>query len=343
MGSSPSKPPRSGDSSDFDRDQYLKFKSNDNGLGDALAMPSDTPQRRHSQNLGELSNSLAAPSSRPHRRTRSAVHRRPDAPPPYPSITSIPPSVPPVGEEGGGLSLDHPQMPIRQDSKENALETLRKYDTVILMDDSRSMEGPLWAEARNALSVLAEIAVTYDSDGIDLYFLNDVRYGKGLKDAAAVNRLFKDVQPSGATPIGQGLESLILPYLEKLEKARKRHGRGDALALQRVKPVNYIVITDGAPTDEPEEVIVAAAKRLDAHHYPLTQLGIQFVQIGRSRKAAAYLQELDDALGTTRGIRDIVDTTPYSGEQLTAETLIKILLGGINRRVDRRGAAAVMD
>jgi hypothetical protein len=36
--------------------------------------------------------------------------------------------------------------PMRQDSKENALETLRKYNTVFLVDDSRSMCGQLWSE-----------------------------------------------------------------------------------------------------------------------------------------------------------------------------------------------------
>ena len=35
--------------------------------------------------------------------------------------------------------------------------------------------------------------------------------------------------------------------------------------------------------------------------------------------------------------QDIVDTTPYTGQQLTTEALTKILLGGINRRVDKRG------
>jgi hypothetical protein len=36
--------------------------------------------------------------------------------------------------------------PMRQDSKENALETLRKYNTVFIVDDSRSMCGQLWSE-----------------------------------------------------------------------------------------------------------------------------------------------------------------------------------------------------
>jgi hypothetical protein len=37
----------------------------------------------------------------------------------------------------------------------------------------------------------------------------------------------------------------------------------------------------------------------------------------------------------------MVDTTPYTGS-LDTTTLIKILLGGINRRVDRKGGESVL-
>lgn len=39
-------------------------------------------------------------------------------------------------------------------------------------------------------------------------------------------------------------------------------------------------------------------------------------------------------------LQDIVDTTPYIGT-LNGDALIKILLGGVNRRVDKHGAAAI--
>lgn len=35
---------------------------------------------------------------------------------------------------------------MRQQSKEDALETLRKYNTVLIIDDSASMQGTLWRE-----------------------------------------------------------------------------------------------------------------------------------------------------------------------------------------------------
>ncbi|KAL4267402.1 VWFA domain-containing protein [Pleurotus pulmonarius] len=229
--------------------------------------------------------------------------------------------------------------PMRRETAENALETLRKFDTVIIVDDSKSMSGPLWKEASNALAALAQTAGDYDTDGIDVHFLNDERVGRGLKNARDVNRLFNSVRPGGISLIGEKLEELLLQYLDMIEAAKDS---GDPATLKAIKPTNFIVITDGVPTDDPESVIVNAAKRLDARGFPLSQLGIQFVQIGQSPKATEFLQELDNGLAATHGIRDIVDTTPFIGGDLTSEVLTKILLGGINRRVDTKGAGAVM-
>lgn len=88
---------------------------------------------------------------------------------------------------------------------------------------------------------------------------------------------------------------------------------------------------------------MAAARRLDKGNFRLSQVGIQFVQVGADPKATRFLIKLDDALTNEHGIRDIVDTTPSSALSgaLSADNLIKILLGGINRRVDRNGGGSV--
>ena len=74
------------------------------------------------------------------------------------------------------------------------------------------------------------------------------------------------------------------------------------------------------------------------------RVGIQFVQIGNDKGAQNYLKVLDDDKGLNN-IRDIVDTTQYTKGPLDAspETVIKILLGGINRRVDNEGAAGAIN
>jgi hypothetical protein len=90
-------------------------------------------------------------------------------------------------------TAEYLQAPIRRESLENALEILRKYDTVFVVDDSSSMRGKRWEEvsldcfgelgpveltsgdnpqARHALSTLADVTTRYDTDGIDICFLN---------------------------------------------------------------------------------------------------------------------------------------------------------------------------
>jgi len=229
---------------------------------------------------------------------------------------------------------------------------LRNFDTVVIVDDSSSMANDRsdpkcerrWDQARDALSGLFEIAAQYDTNGIDIHFLNSKKVGQNVQTAKDVKRLFDSVRPRGITPIGLKLEKLLLPYLALIERAhdedQKLLSEGiEGRNLECIKPVNYIILTDGAATDDPESVIIAAAKRLDARNFPLSQVGIQFVQIGTDRFATYFLRELDDELTSHHHIRDMVDTTPYSPDkgQLSTRDVIKILIGGINRRIDKKG------
>jgi hypothetical protein len=63
-----------------------------------------------------------------------------------------------------------------------------------------------------------------------------------------VKRLFMDIVPKGITPIGEKLEELLLSYLDKIENAKAREAAGDLTAMKAIKPVNFIVLTDGAPS-----------------------------------------------------------------------------------------------
>ncbi|KAJ7936693.1 hypothetical protein B0H13DRAFT_1589372 [Mycena leptocephala] len=235
---------------------------------------------------------------------------------------------------------------------ENALEILRKYDTVILMDDSGSMTLPgsrrgftRWEEAGEALEALAETAQQYDTDGIDIHFLNHPIAALNMKSSEDVRSVFKSVEASGATPTGERLDQILKPILLRLEAADiqddgtpTRKGSKEV-----IKRVNLIVITDGEATDDPKTPIIDAAERLAKLRNLCmiqlnpSQVGIQFVQIGNDSAATRALKELDDDLQKKVNIRDIVDTTPYSKlNPVTADGLIKVLLGGINRRIDEQ-------
>jgi Mg-chelatase subunit ChlD len=205
---------------------------------------------------------------------------------------------------------------------------LKEYDTIIIVDDSGSMAS-LWGQARKALAKLAAIASRYDTDGIEIRFLNNTgRTGNQqvkvnrLISEQDVERLFDQVKPYGATPLGMCLEDVTQSLLRALERG------------ETCKKTNYLVITDGIPTDDAEGAIVQIARRLDRAYATLSQAGIQFIQIGTDGGARKFLETLDNDLKEKYGIRDMVDTEPYTTGELSAAKLTKLLLGGINRKVD---------
>ncbi|KAF7373496.1 hypothetical protein MSAN_00559500 [Mycena sanguinolenta] len=264
---------------------------------------------------------------------------------------SLPDAPPPYDEVAGVKSTKYfpenkpPRLNKRRASMENDLETLRRYDTVILVDDSLSMTMcgskrgvTRWQEASNALADLAPAAQQYDSDGIDIHFLNHPRAETGLKTSDAVRKVFDSVTPDGFTPTGDRLHQLLSPYLTRLTRAKIRPDGTpvDRETGKEIKRMNLIVITDGAASDDPKTSIIHAAKCLmTMPELCLVQLGIQFVQIGNDAKATKSLQILDDELHKAGDIPDIVDTTPYHKlHPVTARGLVKVLAGGINRRID---------
>lgn len=185
------------------------------------------------------------------------------------------------------------------------------------------------------MASITPICTQHDKDGIDIYFLNakDNDSYKNITRAVDVQRIFDTVRPSGGTPTGTRLNAILKPYLRECE-AKKSN-------FDNVKPLNIIVITDGVPTDDPESVIVNVAKKLDKLEAPPWQVGIQFFQVGEERGAAEALQELDDGIKdmVVGGCRDIVDTVPWQGTNLTGlngDGILKVVLGSVNKRLDRK-------
>lgn len=210
---------------------------------------------------------------------------------------------------------------------------LTQFDTIFLIDDSGSMAGRSWRETSAALSAITPICTSHDSDGIDIYFLNHRNPAGAASGGAytnvttvrAVETIFNSVRPFGGTPTGTRLNHILKPYLEQVEVAARRANSSSAEI--DVKPLNIIVITDGVPSDDVESVIVRAAKKLDNYGAESWQVGIQFFQVGNEPEAAEDLRDLDDALAEQEGVRDMVDTVPWTGEQgkvLSADGILKV-------------------
>jgi len=207
------------------------------------------------------------------------------------------------------------------------------------------MIGSNWKEVAQALSLMAPIITSHDSDGMDIYFLNHLSNDKGgpgiapggyrgIKRAATVSEIFRTVRPNYGTPTGTRIHHILKPYLAKAAE--------DAKAGIETKPLNLIVLTDGAASDDVESVLISCAKKLDKIDAPPFQVGVQFFQVGNDSGATAALKELDDELGDRAGVRDMVDTVTWSGRDsgnLTGDGILKVVLGAVNRKLDRRNAS----
>jgi uncharacterized protein YegL len=240
------------------------------------------------------------------------------------------PSDPPPAYTPGPVGAISARGPSTASDADDRYAFLKTFDTVFLIDDSGSMAGGRWTQAQNALRTVTPVCVEHDANGVDIHFLNASESYEGVTDVTTVLEIFTTVRPRGGTPTGQRLYTILKTYLKRYEKYPNT-----------TKPINIIVITDGEPSDDVESPIIEAAKKLDKLDAVPWQVGIQFFQIGRDPAAREHLKQLDDNISELAGedIRDIVDTVPFEGEgngELTKDGILKVVLGSVNRRLDRR-------
>ncbi|KAH8152548.1 uncharacterized protein LAJ45_03388 [Morchella importuna] len=181
----------------------------------------------------------------------------------------------------------------------------------------------------SALEAIVPICTAHDADGVDIYFLNHPRAHTQVRSPAEVLSIFSSVRPCGATPTGRRLGEILELYL-----AAYRRNAG-------IKPLNIIVITDGEPTDpgKLKRCIVDCAKSLDALGARDRQVGVQFFQVGNDEAATESLEELDNELVEEEGVRDMVDTISWrkmnEGKGLSADGILKAVMGAVDKRLDR--------
>ena len=120
------------------------------------------------------------------------------------------------------------------------LEQLRDFEIAIVCDDSGSMKTPIdgtkrtrWDQLCDLVKIVIKIGVVFDSNGVDIHFLNRESY-RNVKDPATVDQAFEK-PPTGMTP--------LVPVLKKIFKSRLADG-------QRDKKLLVLVTTDGVPTDD---------------------------------------------------------------------------------------------
>lgn len=311
----------------------------------------DQGERQRPKNLlGSVRNSLSRKQSNPrqqqahpHATNVAPATRRPvgvsanpfhspssfDAPPPYSPASPPTPPYSPASIQAPQETNASNSAPIADDQ----YAFLSSFDTKFVIDDSGSMAGGLWRQAAEAVMTITPICTAHDDDGIDIHFLNH-REGlpyKNITNPTRVKEIFDTVRPGGGTPIGVVLNKIFKAHIEAYR-----------LNPDSTKPINVICITDGVPTDDPERALIDGARKLDQMEAPAWQVGVQFFQVGQDAQATQFLKSLDDELADMAGdrdMRDMVDTVPFTnadGGRLTADGILKVVLGAVTRRLDRR-------
>lgn len=214
---------------------------------------------------------------------------------------------------------------------------LRGYDIVYIIDDSSSMSWKEprsgivpWPHARNALVTFSQLCAQWDPDGQDVFFLNS---GNPIFGASpqVIEQAFNQRTPVGGTNMGRTLHQVASRYFSNYQPGV-------------TKPVNIVAITDGAFSDDVKSVIKWIVNQLDRLNAFPNQFGVQFVQIGADVQARKCLESLDDDLGKSKFLRDIVDTVPWlpqkmDGPQFDGGYLIKVVCGAINKRLDQKNVS----
>ncbi|KGO74065.1 hypothetical protein PITC_097510 [Penicillium italicum] len=165
-----------------------------------------------------------------------------DLPPPY--VEAVVPTI----------RISAPEEP----ESDSQYAFLGEFHTIFLVDDSSSMRGELWEEAKDAIAAIAPVCTKYDSEGIDIYFINhrpksntnsnyssnsnytytyshsrrpelDAGGYHNIKTAQRVSEIFSSVRPSGGTGVGSRLFDILDPYTKLVEaKEAERRAQKNA-------------------------------------------------------------------------------------------------------------------
>lgn len=171
------------------------------------------------------------------------------------------------------------------------------------------MFGKRWDLVKRILTYSLAKATQYDTDGIDIHFLNNRTANvNNIKDQAVAVEIHRQIALRGSTPILDQLSRHLNDYLRRFRLSNDMNFKG----------YNLIVLTDGEPDQEfedPHEIsdrddarvtsaayrlirkrIVQVARELQQGRAERTQVGIQFCQVGDDEAATSFFQYLDNRL-----------------------------------------------
>jgi uncharacterized protein with von Willebrand factor type A (vWA) domain len=195
-------------------------------------------------------------------------------------------------------------------------------DYTLIIDKSGSMytsDLPVenktrWEAAQESTLALARTCEKIDPDGITVYLFSGRfrRYDNVTSDK--VIQVYAENDPMGRTDLASVLQDALDNYFT-------RKSTGEA----KPNGETFLVVTDGEPDDckAVMRVIIDATNKIDRDE----EIGISLIQVGRDRKATAYLKALDDQLEQAGAKFDIVDTVTI--DEMNEMSLTEVLMNAL--------------
>ncbi|KAG9102940.1 hypothetical protein FRC07_010122 [Ceratobasidium sp. 392] len=212
------------------------------------------------------------------------------------------------------------------------LKSLQRYGLVFLISDSPSMmQNGKWEKCKELLVQLARVAMRYDSDGVEIHFLNtdSERSDDNFTSDEDVEAIFQTVSShEGSSRLSDKFDLLVSEYRGQLKRYIDSNPAKPWRPRVSPKKAIYVVLTDGnhADTKKIIDIIADMASFLKAIQAPSTQFGIEFVHIGKS----GDLEWLHRAMYQDEKIRRIVGIDAYDGGTLDDVELGSLLLRSVN-------------
>ncbi len=185
------------------------------------------------------------------------------------------------------------------------LTVLSKYDVVIVLDKSGSMDerdcpGGMsrWDWCRDQMmSLTAQISSVFKNGITVALYSSDYDIFRNV-DLGYVTRIFGENGPSGGTYTGKVMDAVFTDYF-----ARKASNPATRKLLVQV-------VTDGDPSDK--GALIAAISRASQMINSPGEITVNFLQIGHEEAGARTLAKLDNNMASEGAKFDIVRVEPFS-------------------------------
>lgn len=212
------------------------------------------------------------------------------------------------------------------------LEILNNYEIVLLCDDSGSMNAPIkdnnghstrWDELKSVVKIVISIATIYDSNGIDIYFLNRGIY-ENIESEENIEKILIDA-PCGGTPLTFKLKQIIDKYMKNAYSN---------------KPLLVIIATDGVPTESGNLDLDNFKRVLENKNHE--KVFISFLACSDNEDDVGYLNDLDKDIPNIDTLDDYIselkEVRKVQGKDFKysfSDHIVRLLLGPICSEMDK--------